>query len=109
MGMKITCGYECCAAQIPGRDFALCTVLHPSLHQAGARLSETGKLKVDNLLKGSILSSIDICLLSFGYRAIGSRPERTFLSKIAIIIRNAPASAVSQYCYERVHHDHWHS
>ena len=45
-----------------------------------------------------------MCLLSFGYRAIAPRLERTFLSKIAITIRRAFARAVVKYCYERVHH-----
>jgi len=34
-------------------------------------------------------SNIDICLLSFGYRAISVAPGRTSLSKIVILSRNA--------------------
>jgi hypothetical protein len=85
----------------------------PRLHSASPQLlNETikdEKLKVDKSKEHHYIVHIDICLLSFDYRALAPRPERTFLSKIAIIIRSAFARRVPQYCYERVHHDHWHS
>jgi cold shock protein len=44
----------------------------------------------------SIPAIVDICLLSFGYRALAPRPERTFLSKIVITIRSAFAPRSSR-------------
>src|SRR5690606_38294150 len=58
-------------------------------NRCGLRQAAAAKASVDTDPGHLYMRRIDICLLSFGYRAICTAPERSSLSKIGIPGRNA--------------------
>jgi hypothetical protein len=67
------------------------------------------KLKVDIGAASAYLQLIDICLLSFGYRASGNAPLNEPSFQKSLSPSAVRRTAVVQYAMKGFKHDHWHS
>jgi len=77
--------------------------------QPDAEKTEGEKLRVDNRVKRPHMSFVDICLLSFSYCAFDTAPWTNLFFQKSLFTIPSASGVVVLYCYERVHHDHWHS